>query len=389
MKVLFLIEDLGSGGAQRQMSVLASSLARCGVHVEILTYYPDHFFRGVVEESGVQVTMISSRTKLGRIWAIRRAVRSRAPDVVVAFLSTPATLAELAGLPSRQFALVVSERSGRMSRLTLRDRAYFSLHRLADVVVSNSESLRKYIATHAPTLQSKLRVIQNCVDLEKFQPAPCEEASTNRILVVARFSEEKNAVGLIRALAALTNTDTPAPIRVDWYGNSYFRDGRPTNSSNYYLSAVAERARLGLEDCIYFHDHTHELVPLYQAASAVCLPSLRESFSNVLSEAAACGRPLLASDVGDNGQLVVHEENGLLFDPHCIESIATSLRTFLSLSSDERRRMGARSRRIAEVKLAPDRFVQEYVSLLEEVTGIRIDASAKGTAEALLQPEQV
>ena len=276
---------------------------------------------------------------------MRREVRRRDPDVVVAFLGTPALLAELAGIPRRKFGLVVSERTGRMHPPSLKERSYFHFHRLADVVVSNSHSLKDYISRHAPWLRSKLRVIHNCVDLNHFCPSPREASqqtkATNVILAVGRYAPEKNTLGVISAIEILARNHTLPPLELHWYGNNYFEGGQPTSSSQYYLSVVAELVKRHLVNRVFFHDQTHALAPIYQNCSAFCLPSFYESFSNALSEAAACGLPLLASDVGDNRVLVRPKDNGFLFDPHSVESIAAGLTSFLRLSQEERLQIGS------------------------------------------------
>ena len=51
MKVLCLIENLGSGGAERQMVGLAALLKERGHDVTVLTYYPDDFYKHVLDEA--------------------------------------------------------------------------------------------------------------------------------------------------------------------------------------------------------------------------------------------------------------------------------------------------------------------------------------------------
>ncbi len=56
MKLLFVIDHFGSGGAQRQMVNLALGLSRRGHDVEFLVYYPEFdFFRARVDEAGLTV----------------------------------------------------------------------------------------------------------------------------------------------------------------------------------------------------------------------------------------------------------------------------------------------------------------------------------------------
>ena len=92
--------------------MLAALLKRRGHQVTLLAYHRKTFFLPFLEAEGVPVRFVQTRSKWGRILAMRRAIRETQPQVVVAFLATPSLLSELAGLPRRNFALVVSERTG-------------------------------------------------------------------------------------------------------------------------------------------------------------------------------------------------------------------------------------------------------------------------------------
>ena len=54
MKILCLIEALGSGGAERQMVGLASLLKKDGNDVAVMTYYPKDFYKYVLDEAGIE-----------------------------------------------------------------------------------------------------------------------------------------------------------------------------------------------------------------------------------------------------------------------------------------------------------------------------------------------
>jgi glycosyltransferase involved in cell wall biosynthesis len=56
----------------------------------------------------------------------------------------------------------------------------------------------------------------------------------------------------------------------------------------------------------------NDMPAVYQAAHIVCLPSYREGLPKALLEAAASGRPIVATDVPGCREIVRHDENGLL-----------------------------------------------------------------------------
>lgn len=368
MRVLLLTDNLNSGGAQRQLVLLAGLLASNNAKPRVACYYPEDFFAPFLKSHGIPYQCINWSSHIDRIFRVRRFIREIDPTCVIAFMDTPSVLAELAGIPRRRFGLIVSERTGKVGAPSLRDRIRFRLHSLADVVVANSECLRTYITENAPWLRDKTNTILNCVDLSAFCPSTKSNVSrkTNEILVVGRIRPEKNPLNLIRAVQILKKRGRTDFV-VNWYGDAFIDNGRATSASDQFFEALKLRKSLDVSKLIRFHKPIRNVGSLYQRHSALCLPSYYEGFSNVLCEAAACGRPLLASDVCDNAALVRPNENGLLFDPSSPVGIADAIEKFLQLPQSRRMKMGRASRKIAEKLLSPERYVEQYWKLLEVV----------------------
>ena len=370
MRIILVIDHLGSGGAQRQMCVLAVALKGRGFDVELLAYQDHGFFLPVLEEAGIPVTVVPSRNKPQRIFAMRRAIRRKRPDVVIAFMETPSLLAELAGIPNRDFAVIASERVEHIGRLTMRRGIHFFFHRFADAVVSNSYTQGDFIFKNAPHLAARTHVITNGVDLEKFRPAkerPNNPPGEIYMLVIGRFSPQKNSFGLLEALDIIRREKPELRVTVDWYGHDFFVHGRPTRLSELYLQLREAIKQRSFQEEFRLHKPVQDVLPLYQKAEVCCLPSFFEGFSNVICEAMACGLPILASGVSDNSRLVKDSQNGFLFNPHDPREIAGSILRFGSLGFEKKMAMGERSRKIAEAALSTDVFVEKYIELINEI----------------------
>lgn len=348
------------------MCLLAVLLKRRGYDVDVLTYRPVRFFDDEVEAAGVPVRRVTCG-KLRRPLAVRRAIRDRDPDVVIAFLDGPNLYAELAGLPLRRFALIVSERTGPHGVGSL-DLVRFTVHRLADAVVINSEHGRRFLVRTAPWLSAKTEVIVNAVDLERFRPGVSDKpVAETRVLTLARYEPEKNPSGMLAAMEWLRHHAVGADIVLDWYGETHFVDGRPGPLSGVYLGlerAVCER---DLENTLRLHGTAREVALLYRNASLVCLPSHYEGCSNVICEALASGVPVVASDVGDNRALVIEGETGFLCDPNAPRTIGEAILRFHELPAKKKREMARRARTHAEAMLAPERLVARYAALVERL----------------------
>ena len=366
-RILCFTENLISGGAERQFVNLASLLKNRGYDVHVLVYHPADHFKYVLDEADIIVELVKFHNKIHRIWAIRKAIRRSNPDVVIAFKNRPSLYAELAGFPRRNFKLIVSERNFDYRGVTLGNRIRFFFHRFSDAVVANSISQYEFIRDVDPRLKKKTNTITNCLDLDGFLPQESEHSEAGnclKLLVLGRFDEQKNPFTLLEAIDLLRKKHSDLKVLVDWYGDDYFVDGRPTKLSACYIrlrDLVEERDMAGV---FRLHKPVKDVVPLLRNCCALCLPSIYEGFSNVIAEAIACGKPVLAGDVSDNSRMVEDGVSGFLFDPNSPDEIANTILRFWELSPEERSAMGKAGRQRAEKLLAPQRFVEQYEQLI-------------------------
>ncbi len=374
-RVTCVIDTLDQGGAQRQLSMLAVGLGRRGYDVEVLTYLPTRFFDAAVEAAGVPVRRLPSTGRLRRALAVRRAIRGRAPHVVIASLNGPAAYAELAGAPRRCFGLIVTEFTVPRDTVPPRHRLRLAAHRLADVVVTETEHVRRLVTRAAPELAGRTVIVRNGVDLREFRPAAPPEArprasagpGRTRVLVVAAYRPQKNPLGMLAAMEHVRRTAPRADVELDWYGST----GLAYGLGEVYRKlrgAVRER---GLEAVFRLHEAAHDAPSLYRGASLVCLPSFWEGCSNVICEAGASGVPMVVSDVCDNRRLVLDGVTGLLADPHAPETIGDAILRFHRLPDAAKREMGRRARERAEALFDPDRFVDSYEALMQRAAAGR------------------
>ena len=370
-RVMCVIDTLDQGGAQRQLSMLAVALTRRGYDVDVLTYLPTRFFDSVVEAAGIPIRRVPLSGKLQRALAVRRAIRERDPDVVIAYLNGPGAYAELAGLPARRFGLIVMEFVVPNDTVQMVHRLRLAAHRLADAVVTETEHVRRLVTAAVPALADRMIVIRNGVDLQHFRPGIADDihgaasagTGQTRVFVIAGYRIEKNAFGVLAAMEHIRRVAPGERIELDWYGSANVADGQ----QGLYLElskAVRER---GLDGVFRLHDAVHDVASLYHRASLVCLPSFWEGCPNVICEAAACGVPMVVSDVCDNREFVIEGVTGFLADPHAPESIGDAILRFHGLSAEAKCEMGRRGRQHAEALFDPKQFVDNYAALIERV----------------------
>ena len=122
---------------------------------------------------------------------------------------------------------------------------------------------------------------------------------------------------------------------------------------------------LQLEERFYFHDATSQILTVYHQADALCLPSVREGFPNVICEAMACGLPILCSHVGDNPRIVADTSSGWIFDPYTVDSISDALLSFLRTTPEQREEIARKNRNDALKRFSSRTFTEQYLHLLD------------------------
>jgi glycosyltransferase involved in cell wall biosynthesis len=366
MKLLCLIDNLGSGGAQRQLVTLAVGLKKRGHEVRFLTYFPPDHFLPLLQAADIPCQVISPCSHLQRGLAIRRILRQGWQDVVLAFLEGPCLYAELAQIPRQRWGLVAGERLADQQMNPRTGRWFRQGHRLADAVVCNSHTNRLMLVRALRFLKRKIATVYNTVDLELFRPALAPHAVDNgsakaiRIVVAGSYQEKKNMMGVAKALLCLNRTQCSPPVVVDWFG-AMPADPIPFNRAERF---VAEN---GLGESLRFHPATLDIAGEYARADAVGLFSFYEGLPNVVCEGMACGKPIILSNVCDAGNLVLDGTNGFLCDPSSPESMANAIGRLTALSFEARRKMGLASRALAERLFDTQIGIERYEQILQSV----------------------
>lgn len=364
-KILFFIDDLGSGGAQRQMVELAIRIRAKGNDVEVLSYYGNNYYRELLEQSGISCKLVEEKRTFSRLFKIRREIRCGNYKAVIAFLGVPVFIAELAGLPLHRWKMIAGERSANpVIARSLKSRFMRLFHFSADYVVSNSYANQELVKKVNPFLSSaKLNVIYNIVDLEKFRPAIDFQFMNDnklKIVVPASYRRLKNLTGLIEAVNLLSAEEKNG-LQFDWYG-----DKTPNNHPQFVLpkaEAMIEKYRL--HKVITLHDVEPEIENIIRQADAIGLFSFFEGLPNTVCEGMACGKPVIASAVSDVPLLIEDQTGGVLCDPTDVSSIANALRYLLKCRPEQLRQMGQHNRAKAENIFDSNKIVEQYCRLIQ------------------------
>ncbi len=122
--------------------------------------------------------------------------------------------------------------------------------------------------------------------------------------------------------------------------------------------------KLQREDKIKYYGHIDNVKDVMAKDHIVVHPSYHEGMSNVLLEAAACGRPILTCDINGCKEAVVRDESGFLFEPQSSKALVDAIERILSLSERDRADMGRAGRDHIEKNFDRNLIIDKYRELI-------------------------
>ena len=366
MKILCVIDSLGSGGAQRQLIELALGFKNSyGFDVSFLIYYEDLFYKDILDENGISVKIISETNYFKRLCKMRNYIRNGNFDNVISFLEASSFICEISGLPFRKWGLIVGERSANPAIYkSMKLRLYRYFHFFADYVVANSKENIDMVKKINPYLSSsKLKVIYNIVDLQRWKPNYASDSRfldrRFRLLVIASLRKLKNLKGLVEGIRLLG--EKSKNIIIDWYGDSI--------KEPYIDSSFPEDLELirkyKLNDVFNFYQATLSINEKVKDYDAIGLFSLYEGLPNAVCEGMASGKTVISSQVSDVSYFI--NDDNLLFNPNNPNEIALTLEYLLNLQKENLEKIGIRNRQTAEKLFSREEILESYCSLMKMV----------------------
>ena len=352
--------SLTSGGAEHQCVILSGILARRGYDVSVVTFsdIEDHYS---IEAPVKRISLAPRKGKLRKILAILKFFLTVKTDCVISYGQRENAFC-LVPLLFRKVKVIVGERNYTITCPTkLESFLWRYLYPHANYIAANSDAQCRYIIEKRPKLKGKVVSITNYTDIDEYRYVGYKEHTPLTIGIFSRYTAQKNCERFARAIKLLKDT-VSCNFVIEWYGNQKAVDGSIDPEYGQFLSQVQE---LGVNDVLILRDHVGNVAEILDKFDAICLPSLREGFSNAISEAICCGRPMLVSDVSDNSRMVKDGINGFLFNPLDESSMVEAFIKFFTLKFEDRKKMSEESRKIAETLFDKARFIDSYISLIE------------------------
>lgn len=377
-KILFHINSLGKGGAERVLTVLAGYFAQDGYRVSIVTLWR--------AENEYEVPAGVKRVNLGdekvsggrlalavrRFTGLRGLIKKENPDIVISFCMK-ANFRSVFSMLGMRIPLLVSVRSDPQIDYAPHKFLTKWMERKAAGCVFQTKDAQAFFGER---LRKKSRIIWNPID-EKYLPENRESAKgalagggADRqergggagdicIITVGRITFEKNQIMLLKAFDRIKDKFPSARVRV--YGEGIGGDAWKEMDAYIRQKEIVHR--------VEFMGSSSSLEKEIVNAALFVLPSNYEGMSNALMEAMVMGLPVIATDCPCGGCATLIKEgiSGFLVPTGDDVALAEAMERVLS-DKKLAEKLSENAGRLSE-KVKPLKIYEEWRSYAEELAG--------------------
>lgn len=360
-KILFLANDLSSGGAERQMITVAILLKEKGFEVEILCYERGDFYYEILKNNNIPVFWKIEDNYFIRLIKIRKFIRNSSYNVVISFLETANFLNCFSSIGGKKWKIITGERSSKKSTFISKRGIIFSwFQRYSDYIVCNSNNSKKMWLKYYPNYACKLVTIYNNVQLPNITSEYIVKKNNMvHIVIAASFRYLKNPIGVVKALSLL-NDDERKKIHVEWYGQKEFANVH----TQPYDDAIKLINKHNLKDTICLNPPTKDIANIMNSSDFVGLFSELEGLPNAICEGMMIGKPIIMTRVSDYSKLI-DNTNGLLCNWEDIESIKDAFLSAINLKEKDILQMGVISKEKAESLFSKNEISKAWLRIIE------------------------
>lgn len=335
MNITHVVENLNRGGLERMVLDLVRLQQRQGHQCQVVCLYEAGALAHELDAAGIPVVACNKGPgfDLRALARARRAIDRHDTDILhthnaVAHYQTvfAACGLDVLRVLNTRHGMGAGQRTGRKEWLYRR-----SLSR-TDMVVTVCEAARRNGVEKGMLPPSITRVVPNGIAVNHFTPASTDMRERllsilglgrHALLIgnVGRLNWTKDQAGLIRAFRRVRLQYPDAALVL--IGDGELRD-------DLEHCALAE----GVRDAVHFLGDRNDVRDLLRGLNLFVMSSVSEGYSMALLEACAVALPIIATDVGGNGEIVRDGHTGLLVTPGNPDALADRM---LSLLSDPQR----------------------------------------------------
>jgi glycosyltransferase involved in cell wall biosynthesis len=351
-RILYVVGQLRAGGLERQLCYLLKSLDRERYRpaVAVWRFREDDFYVAQLRQTVVPLYFPPpGATGIGKLRWLRGLATQLRPEVIHSYSfytnfgagwATYGSGAVAVGAVQGDFDRARRDSGSWLGRLCARWPRSQIFNNL-----TAANSARGHHDLFSPR---QVFVVRNGLDPQEFNSTPLPNGDRVTIAAVGSLAPVKRWDRLLTAATQLQHEGLNFLVRI--VGDGPLR-----------ASLEQQADALGIRDSVEFTGQRRDVPALLSGASMLAHTSESEGVPNVVMEAMACGRPVVATDVGDTRYLVENGKTGFIVENGDDKAFARCLAMLVN-SRELCAQMGAAGRVKAERDFGLDRLVEETLS---------------------------
>ncbi|MEW6381611.1 MAG: glycosyltransferase [bacterium] len=327
-----------------------------GYRVLVITNYHSELFANLSNQKEIQLKRLRisrlSFLNILKIISIANILKENKIDTII--LNLPSDV-KVAGIAARiagvkkiiyRRGLAVPVKNSPLNR--------FLFQQVISGIIANSEEIKRTILFNNPHLidSSKIQVIYNGVDLHDCPIQPPVGKKNEPVILgnAGRLVEQKGQRYLIEVAQILQNKGVRFKLLIAGKGKL-----------EQELKDYAEE--LGVKDNIDFLGFVQNTASFMNSIDIFLLSSLHEGSSNVVIEAMAYQKPVIAFNLSSNPEMIIHNETGYLVD---FPDVADFAQKTISLIEDcmLRERFGKQGRKVVEENFNKEKNLEKLIRFI-------------------------
>jgi glycosyltransferase involved in cell wall biosynthesis len=313
MKVLHVINSLTSGGAENMLIGFFSELKKD--NFEILLLVDDNIAFNIPKH--IKYTTLSNSNKrysFKKLFQLYKFIKKGEFDIVHSHLFPSQYYVGIISFFFTEIKFITTEHNTTNTR---RNNWFFRItdtliYKQYDKIIFISQGVKNSFFKNFKNIKTKGIIINNGISLKKFQVKKNNTSIKTKIIMVARFSEQKDHITLIKTMLLLDKK----------YTLTLVGEGPLLKDVKLFVK------KNNLDKRVSFLGFRKDIEKLYQEYHLFVLSSIWEGFGLVVIEAMASGLPVIASNV--DGLRDVVQDAGLLFEPSNEKELASLISKVLT-----------------------------------------------------------
>ncbi len=367
VKIALLTDCLQNlhGGAEKQIFELAKGLLTQGFQVTIISLECEGCApKDIIEKAGINLVIfpvkkIYSPAGIMRGIRFKEYLQKEKIDILLTYHFSSdiwgTFFARMAGVKT----IISNRRDMGFWRGPQHVIAYMAINHWVDKIVVVADSIKKMVVISERVAEEKIMVIHNGVEVPQddmeihktkdLKYLPEVDNSDIVIMHVANLRPVKGHKYLISALAELV------PIYPDI---KLILVGEDKTDTEIHKQVID----LGIERHVIFLGKRDNVSTLLKMADICVMPSLSEGMSNAILEYMAAGKPVIATDVGGNSELVENNKTGLLIEKENVAQLKDAI-LFLINHPKKRIEMGKAGYLKTLREFSMQKMISKYIDL--------------------------